>query len=83
MATTSDDFKDFCRDEYPQLVGSLRLACSGDRHLAEDLAQEALTRPLPRLDESLVRVGAACVAVQGRDEPRSLELASQHSTTPY
>lgn len=44
MVTTSDDFKDFCRDEYPQLVGSLRLACSGDRHLAEDLAQEAFTR---------------------------------------
>lgn len=43
MATTASDFRD-CRAEYPRLVGSLRLACGGDEHLAEDIAQEALTR---------------------------------------
>lgn len=44
MATTASDFRGFCRAEYPRLVGSLRLACGGDGHVAEDIAQEALTR---------------------------------------
>jgi len=34
---------DFCRDEWPRLVGSLSLYV-GSRELAEDLAQETLTR---------------------------------------
>jgi RNA polymerase sigma-70 factor (sigma-E family) len=33
----------FCRAECPRLVGTLTLYC-GDRHLAEELAQEALAR---------------------------------------
>lgn len=33
----------FCEREYPRLVGSLGLYC-GDRHVAEDIAQEALVR---------------------------------------
>lgn len=44
MTSSRNDLENFCREEYPQLVGSLRLVCSGDQHLAEDLAQEALTR---------------------------------------
>lgn len=35
--------EDFCRAAYPRLVGALALHC-GDRHLAEDFAQEALLR---------------------------------------
>lgn len=34
---------DFCRAEYPRLVGALSLYC-GDSHLAQDCAQEALAR---------------------------------------
>lgn len=37
----------FCRGVYPGLVGTLRLQC-GDAELAEDLAQEALTRAWER-----------------------------------
>ena len=33
----------FCEREYPRLVGSLGLYC-GDRHVAEDIAHEALVR---------------------------------------
>lgn len=33
----------FCEREYPRLVGSLGLYC-GDRHVAEDVAQETLVR---------------------------------------
>jgi RNA polymerase sigma-70 factor (ECF subfamily) len=36
-------FEDFFRDEYPRLVPMLH-ALTGDRHRAEDLAQEALLR---------------------------------------
>ncbi len=37
----------FCRDAYPRLVRALDLYC-GDRHLAEELAQEALLRACRR-----------------------------------
>lgn len=37
------DLVSFCRDQYPRLVGMLGLYC-GDRAVAEELAQEALTR---------------------------------------
>lgn len=40
----------FCRREYPRLVGTLSLYC-GDRHLAEELAQEALARACGRWAE--------------------------------
>lgn len=33
----------FCRTEYPRLVGALSLYC-GDRHVAEELAQDAIVR---------------------------------------
>src|SRR5262245_35498959 len=36
-------FEDFFRDEYPRLVPMLHVL-TGDRHRAEDLAQEALLR---------------------------------------
>jgi RNA polymerase sigma-70 factor (sigma-E family) len=39
----------FCASLSPRLVGSLALFC-GDRHLAEELAQEALVRALERWD---------------------------------
>jgi RNA polymerase sigma-70 factor, ECF subfamily len=41
--TAPPDLAAFCRDQYPQLVGMLGLYC-GDRVVAEELAQEALTR---------------------------------------
>lgn len=37
----------FCRDAYPRLVRALDLYC-GDRHVAEELAQEALLRACRR-----------------------------------
>jgi RNA polymerase sigma-70 factor (sigma-E family) len=39
----SSDLGSFCRQEYPRLVGALSLYC-GDRHIAEELAQEAIAR---------------------------------------
>ena len=43
LSGVADDpeLADFCRSEWPRLVGSLGLYV-GDRALAEDLAQEAL-----------------------------------------
>jgi RNA polymerase sigma-70 factor (ECF subfamily) len=38
-----EDLASVCRREWPRLVGSLSLY-TGDRHLAEELAQEALAR---------------------------------------
>ena len=40
-------FAEFCRREYPQLVGALSLHCR-DRQVAEELAQEALVRAADR-----------------------------------
>jgi predicted RNA polymerase sigma factor len=37
------ELADFCHAEYRRLVGSLSLYCR-DRHLAEELAQDALLR---------------------------------------
>ncbi|MGH2774808.1 MAG: RNA polymerase sigma factor [Actinomycetota bacterium] len=39
----SAELASFCRREYPRLVGALSLYC-GDRHVAEELAQEAIAR---------------------------------------
>ncbi|MGH9198510.1 MAG: SigE family RNA polymerase sigma factor [Acidimicrobiia bacterium] len=39
----SSELTEFCRREYPRLVGMLSLYC-GDADLAEDLAQEAIAR---------------------------------------
>lgn len=41
------DLAAFCHAEHPHLVGALTLYC-GDRHLAEELAQEALLRAIDR-----------------------------------
>jgi RNA polymerase sigma factor (sigma-70 family) len=38
-----DDVGTFCRAMHPRLVGALALHC-GDRHVAEELAQETLAR---------------------------------------
>jgi RNA polymerase sigma-70 factor (sigma-E family) len=38
-----EDLTHFCRAEYPRLVGALSLYC-GDRHVAEELAQDAIVR---------------------------------------
>jgi RNA polymerase sigma factor (sigma-70 family) len=45
--TVSPDFESFCASIYPRLVGALSLAF-GDHRLAEELAQEALSRVLER-----------------------------------
>lgn len=42
-----DSQEAFCRDAYPRLVRALDLYC-GDRHVAEELAQEALLRACRR-----------------------------------
>lgn len=44
------DLEVFCKREYPQLVGTLTMYC-GDVHVAEELAQEALTRACERWTE--------------------------------
>lgn len=43
MSEAPPELAAFCHREYPRLVGALGLYC-GDRHLAEDLAQEAIVR---------------------------------------
>jgi RNA polymerase sigma-70 factor (ECF subfamily) len=45
-----EDLTEFCRSEWPRLVGSMSLYL-GRRDLAEDLAQEALIRVCARWDE--------------------------------
>ena len=47
MSRPPEELDAFCRREYPRLVGTLSLYC-GDRHLAEELAQEALARACGR-----------------------------------
>jgi RNA polymerase sigma-70 factor (ECF subfamily) len=47
MRDGSDDFDEFCRRLYPRLVGALILQ-SGDRPVAEEIAQEALARAWER-----------------------------------
>lgn len=47
MAAPPDDFEALCRQEYPRLVGALSLY-TGDREVAEDLAQESLARAWTR-----------------------------------
>jgi RNA polymerase sigma-70 factor (ECF subfamily) len=37
------EFAAFCAEEHPRLVGALSLYC-GDRAVAEELAQDALSR---------------------------------------
>lgn len=44
MGTQSAALRDLCTAEYPRLVGALRLACDRDADLAEEFAQEAMTR---------------------------------------
>jgi len=41
--TASPDLEALCLREYPRLVAALHLIC-GDRHVAEDIAQETLVR---------------------------------------
>ena len=43
MAAPLGEFEDLCRAQYPRLVGALGLQ-TGDRELAEELAQETLAR---------------------------------------
>jgi RNA polymerase sigma factor (sigma-70 family) len=48
--TRSAGLTAFCREAWPRLVGALSLY-TGDRHVAEELAQEALVRTCERWDE--------------------------------
>lgn len=45
-----DAFDDFCRGEWPRLVGTLALYC-GDAAVAEEFAQEALARAYDRWEQ--------------------------------
>lgn len=47
MVRAGDGFEEFCNAEWPRLVRSLSALC-GDRGVAEDLAQEAMTRVAER-----------------------------------
>ena len=68
----SREFDDFCATEYPRLVGAVGLFC-GDRHVAEEVAQEALLRAFLRWS-----------AVSGMDYPSAwvqrvaFNLATSH-----
>lgn len=44
MSETDVRLRELCAEEYPRLVGALRLSCGRDIFLAEELAQEALAR---------------------------------------
>jgi RNA polymerase sigma factor (sigma-70 family) len=50
LVTRSSELTGFCREAWPRLVGALSLY-TGDRHVAEELAQEALVRVCERWDE--------------------------------
>lgn len=50
MVTRAPELTDFCREAWPRLVGALSLY-TGDRHVAEELAQEALVRVCERWNE--------------------------------
>lgn len=89
MTEHDSPLRELCHAEYPRLVGALRLACGQDAYLAEELAQEALTRlcrdweqvsqgPSPRA--WLYRVGLNLassywrrLAVRRRVEPRLVD----------
>lgn len=44
METHRDGLRELCTTEYPRLVGALRLSCGHNGQVAEELAQEAMTR---------------------------------------
>lgn len=48
--TRTPELTGFCREAWPRLVGALSLY-TGDRHVAEELAQEALVRVCERWSE--------------------------------
>ena len=50
MVTSSTELTVYCRDLWSRLVGALSLT-TGDRHVAEEIAQEALVRVCERWDE--------------------------------
>ena len=50
MVTRTPELTGFCREAWPRLVGALSLY-TGDRHVAEELAQEALVRVCERWSE--------------------------------
>lgn len=59
--TVPQDLRDFCADAYPRIVGSMQLY-TGDRALAEELAQETFVRVCRdwhRLEQSGNRLGWA------------------------
>lgn len=50
VVTGTPELTGFCREAWPRLVGALSLY-TGDRHVAEELAQEALVRVCERWTE--------------------------------
>lgn len=50
MVTSSTELTVYCRDLWPRLVGALSLT-TGDRHVAEEIAQEALVRICEKWDD--------------------------------
>ena len=50
VVTRTPELTGFCREAWPRLVGALSLS-TGDRHVAEELAQEALVRVCERWNE--------------------------------
>jgi RNA polymerase sigma factor (sigma-70 family) len=50
VVTRTPELTGFCREAWPRLVGALSLY-TGDRHVAEELAQEALVRVCERWNE--------------------------------
>lgn len=72
MQGQDQQMEDFCRREYPKLVGAVAMY-TGDVQLAEDVAQEALTRVLARWSriEEVDRPGAYVHRV-------AMNLANQH-----
>jgi RNA polymerase sigma-70 factor, ECF subfamily len=50
VVTGSGELTSYCRDLWPRLVGALSLT-TGDRHVAEEIAQEALVRVCEKWDD--------------------------------
>jgi len=72
VVTGTPELTGFCREAWPRLVGALSLY-TGDRHVAEELAQEALVRVCERWTE--VRAMASPIGWAHRV---GFNLASSH-----
>lgn len=74
MSGTLQDFEALCRREYPRLVGALGLY-TGNRAVAEELAQESLARAWrrwPKVSGSAIRNSTEAAIKNPQPRPREI-----------